>query len=245
MSETESVAAQTRPAPDTPGAAMLRTLGLVAALSGFLVVFSYEITKPMIAENQRLAIERALFSVVPGASARRDFVIKGQALLPAGEAGADGIPVYAGYDAQGNLMGVALEAAAQGYQDVIRILYGYDPDCQCIRGIQVLKMAETPGIGDKIAKDAKFLKNFEALDVALNTAGDALANAIVSVKAGTKSQPWQIDAISGATISSKAVAKMLDQSARAVLPVLQANLGVLKQAPAAGPDTGDDGSTNP
>jgi len=228
MSNNDNTAVQAQQAPATPSIAMLRTLGLVAALSGFLVVLSYEVTKPMIAENQRQAIEKALFTVVPGAVARRDFVIADGELLPAGDAAAAGAPVYAGYDAEGRLKGVALEAAAQGYQDVIRILYGYDPACQCIRGIQVLKMAETPGIGDKIAKDAEFQKNFEALDASLNPAGDALANPIVMVKAGTKSQPWQIDAISGATISCRAVAKMLDQSAQSVLPVLQANLAVLQ-----------------
>ena len=70
---------------------------------------------------------------------------------------AQGMHLYAGYDADGNLAGVALEAAAQGYQDVIRVLYSYDPSCECIRGMEGLKMAETPGIGDNIAKDPFFL----------------------------------------------------------------------------------------
>ena len=242
---SDTLAARTGQAPDTPGAAMLRTLGLVAALSGFLVVFAYQITKPMIEENQRRAIERALFNVVPGAVARRDFLVTDQGVVPAGEGATTGTPVYAAYDPEGRLKGVALEAAAQGYQDVIRVLYGYDPECQCIRGIEVLKMAETPGIGDKIAKDAEFQKNFEALDAGLNAAGDALAHPIVSVKHGTKSKPWQIDAISGATISSKAVARMLDDSAQAVAPVLQAHLDVLQHAPRADPKTSANGSNHP
>jgi len=177
--------------------------------------------------------------------ARQDFRIDGESLLPAADNKAPGIPVYAGYDAEGNLKGVALQAAAQGYQDVVRILYGYEPACQCIRGIEVLKMAETPGIGDKIITDADFQKNFDALDASLNAGGDALANPIVMVKAGSKTQPWQIDAISGATITSKAVAKMLDQSAQSVLPVLQANLELLKQPPAVDPGAGENGSTKP
>jgi electron transport complex protein RnfG len=232
-------------APDTPSVAMLRTLGLVAALSGFLVVFAYQVTQPMIAQNQRLAIEQALFNVVPGAVLRRDFQISDAKLLPVEAGKATGIVVYAGYDAEGQLKGVALEAAAQGYQDVIRILYGYEPDCQCIRGIQVLKMAETPGIGDKIAKDANFQNNFVALDASLNAAADALAHPIISVKASTKSQPWQIDAISGATISSKAVARMLNDSAQAVMPVLQANLNLLMQPAVTASTTADNGNTKP
>jgi len=213
----------------TPSLAMLRTLGLVAALSGFLVVLVYQITLPMIEENKRIAIERAVFKVVPGAVSRRDFIVSENGIAAAGGEGAtDGTKIYAGYDAEGKLAGIALEAAAQGYQDVIRILYGYEPACQCIRGINVLKMAETPGIGDKIAKDPKFLENFEALDARLDAAGSVLENSIVSVKSGTKTEPWQIDAISGATISSKAVARMLNESAQAVLPTISAHLDRLE-----------------
>ena len=58
----------------TPSFAMLRTLSLVAGLSGFLVVLTYQITLPLIEENKRIAIERALFKVIPGAVSRRDFV---------------------------------------------------------------------------------------------------------------------------------------------------------------------------
>jgi len=230
---SEAVGAQEGRAPRTPAWAMLRTLGLVAALSGFVVVLAYQVSKPMIEENQRIAIERALFEVVPGAVARGDFVLADDGIVPAGET--PGVPIYAGYDADGRLAGVALEAAAQGYQDVIRVLYGYDPGCSCIRGIAVLKMAETPGIGDQIAKDPAFRKNFEALDVGLTAAGDALAHPIVAVKHGSKTEPWQIDAISGATISSKAVARMLNDSASAMLPPINAALDRLQQPASEGP----------
>ena len=142
----------------------------------------------------------------------------------------DGLPVYAGYDAQGALKGIALQAAAPGYQDVIRILFGYDPYCQCIRGIDVLKMAETPGIGDKIAKDPVFLENFTALEARPKASGSGLENAIVMVKKGEKSEPWQIDAISGATISSKAIARMLNDSAQRYAPVILNNLAVMEAA---------------
>lgn len=218
-----------QPVPATPSIAMLRTLGLVAAISGFLVVLVYQITKPMIEENKRQAIERALYQVVPGAVARRDFIVTSDGITQHDSSVEEaGIVLYAGYDADGRLKGIALEAAAQGYQDVIRLLYGYDPECQCVRGIQVLKMAETPGIGDQIAKNPEFLVNFKALDVGLNDSGDALRNAVVAVKHGKKTEPWQIDAISGATISSNAVARMLNDSAQAVLPQINAHLDQLQ-----------------
>ena len=220
----QPTAAQT-PAATTPAGAMLRTLTLVAGLSGFLVVLAFQLTEPLIEENKRIAIERALFKVIPGAVNRRDFMLTGTTLNPAenGKPG-EGIRIYAGYDDQDRLAGIALEAAAQGYQDVIRILYSYEPACECIRGIEVLKMAETPGIGDKIAKDPGFLRNFEALDARLDTTGSGLAQAIVSVKHGSKTEPWQIDAISGATISSKAVARMLNDTAQRILPQITRHL---------------------
>ena len=206
---------------------MLRTLGLVATLSGLLVVLSYRITLPIIEENKRLAIERALFKVIPGAVSRQDFVISADGIHNAHQ-DVEGTTLYAGYDDTGRLKGVALEAAAAGYQDVIRILYGYDPYCQCIRGIEVLKMTETPGIGDKIAKDAEFQQNFTALEARPSASGSGLEHAIVPVKHGTKSEPWQIDAISGATISSNAIARMLNDSSQSVVPIIQQYLAVVE-----------------
>jgi len=215
---------------NTPGIAMLRTLSLVAGLSGLLVVLAYQLTMPLIAENKRIAIERALFKVIPGAVSRRDFRIGEHGIDPAGDSAAGGTLIYAGYDEQGQLTGIAIEAAAQGYQDVIRLLYSYDPACQCIRGIEVLKMAETPGIGDKISKDPAFRENFTALDARLNSAGSALAHDIVMVKHGSKTEPWQIDAISGATISSRAVARMLNDTAQQLLPRIIPRLDQLQHS---------------
>jgi electron transport complex protein RnfG len=214
-------------ATNTPAFNMLRTLGLVATISGLLVVLSYRITLPLIEHNKQMAIERALFKVIPGAVSRSDFVVIGDKIEVQGNQ-TDGIPLYAGYDDKGKLKGIALEAAAAGYQDVIRILYGYDPYCLCIRGIEVLKMAETPGIGDKIIKDKDFQQNFEALEARPHGSGKGLENEIIPVKHGTKNQPWQIDAISGATISSNAVARMLNQTSQNLVPVIIKNLSILE-----------------
>jgi Na+-translocating ferredoxin:NAD+ oxidoreductase subunit G len=225
MSGTETEVMQQ---PSTPAGPMIRTLMGIAMLSGFLVVLTYQLTKPLIEENQRKAIEAAVFQVIPGAVSRRDFVINEQGLVAVTpEHPAQGIPLYAGYDSQGHLLGVAAKAAAQGYADMIHMLYGYDPNCQCIRGIKVLKLAETPGLGDRILSDAGFLANFKQLDAQLSADGQDLANDIVTVKHGSKQHAWQIDAISGATISSKAVGKALNQSAKQLLPQLAPELGKL------------------
>lgn len=218
---------------------MLRTLGGIAAISGLLVVLIYQVTAPIIAENQRVRTERAVFQVIPGAVEKRDFLLTDQGLVPAGQ-GAQGEAVFAAYDSAGALLGVAFPAAAQGYADVIRFLFGYDPGCQCIVGMQVLKSTETPGLGDKIATDPAFVSNFKALDARLDPLGKGLANAIETVKHGTKAEPWQIDAISGATISSVATGRALNQAAQRLVPAVHRSLGVLGRAAeaAAAPDGG-------
>lgn len=219
----------TMQAPDTRSIAMIRTLGIIAMISGLLVVLVFEWTKPAIEQNKHEMIERAVFQVIPGATQHHDFVVNKDGVFPASDAKGGGITVYAGYDDNNQLRGIAAEAAAQGYQDVIRLLYGYSPDCECITGIKVLKLSETPGLGDKIITDADFVANFKALEARVNTDLSALANAIVTVKHGTKKHPWEIDAISGATISSTAVGKALNDSSQQLLPLLVPHVDELKK----------------
>ncbi|AKH19476.1 FMN-binding protein [Sedimenticola thiotaurini] len=223
-----SSAEQSQVQPQTPSFAMLRTLGGIAMLSGLLVVLVYQFTQPIIENNKRIAIEQAVSRVVPGVVNKKDFILGPDGLFAPDTPGAVGETIYAAYNAEGKLQGVALEAAATGYQDVIRILYGYNQDCQCVTGIKVLKMAETPGLGDKIAFDPEFLKNFEALDARLNSQKNALENAIVTVKHGAKREQWEIDAISGATISSKAIGRMINDSGQRMFPLIIKHLDELR-----------------
>ena len=72
-----------------------------------------------------------------------------------------------------------------------------------IIGMEVLESRETPGLGDKIYKDADFVSDFTDL---------AIDPAIVCVKAGEKSAAHEVDAITGATISSKAVVRIINET---------------------------------
>ena len=214
--------------PEFPSSTkLITTLATVAMISGLLVVLVYEYTKPIIAENQRLATERAIFKVLPTAKTRLTYIVQKDKLVLADDK-AVGDLVYAGYDAQNKLVGIALNAAAQGYQDTIKLLYGYNPDTGCITGFDVLKSTETPGFGTKITTDAGFLANFECLDAQVNAAQSGLANMIKTVRHGTKQQNWEIDAISGSTITSNAIGRMLNQSGQALHPLITKNLAVLK-----------------
>jgi electron transport complex protein RnfG len=72
-----------------------------------------------------------------------------------------------------------------------------------IIGLKVLESKETPGLGDKIFKDADFQLNFTALQVLPE---------IESVKKGEKQRENQVEAITGATISSNAIVRLLNDS---------------------------------
>ena len=208
-------------APPLPSSAsLITTLGGIAMMSGLLVVLAFQLTLPRIMENKRVALEKAVFAVLPGATAKTNLYLSADGMVELPEASAGDANVFAGYDDDGKLVGLAMEASARGYQDVVRILYGFDPARQCIIGITVLQSTETPGLGDKIEKDEDFLANFNCLEARLNPAGTALENEIVTVKHGKKTGAWQIDGISGATVTSTAVGNALRASTNEMLPLL-------------------------
>ncbi len=216
--------------PELPSSTkLISTLATVAMISGLLVVLVYEFTKPIIAENQRLATERAIFKVLPKATTRLTFVVE-QDRLKLADDKSDGELIYAGYDKNKQLVGIAINAAAQGYQDVVKILYGYHYATGCITGYDVLKSTETPGFGTKITTDVEFLANFNCLDAQVNSTQTGLQHIITTVRHGTKKHAWEIDAISGSTITSNALGRMLNQSAQALHPIIAKNLSLLKQA---------------
>ncbi len=198
---------------------MMLMLTGMAMLSGFLVVLKDELTAPLIAESQRLAIKTGVNKIIPGGVIHRQFRLLDGRLLPSDES-TGGQIIHAGCDARGRPLGVAAETGTQGYAGMIYLLYGYDPACECIRGIKVLKMAETPGLGDKILSDPDFQANFEQLDDRLDAECTALIHPIVTVTHGSKQEAWEIDAISQVTISSKAVGKALNTSAQKLMPQL-------------------------
>jgi len=200
---------------------MYRALVGVGLVCGLLIVTVFVLTGPVIARNEAAALQAAVFQVLPGAVNSRSFALAADgSLRPAADGDDPRTTVHAGYDAVGELLGIAIPAQGMGYQDVIRVLYGYSPQQEAIVGMRVLASKETPGLGDKIEKDPAFLANFRALDVALAPGGQSLAHPIDVVKSGAKTSPWQIDGITGATISSKAIGNMLRQSAAYWVPRL-------------------------
>ncbi len=210
---------------------MYRALVGVGMLCGLLIVTVFVLTLPVIERNQAEALERAVFLVLPGATSKHSFLLGDDGVFrPAAPGDPPVQTVHAGFDADGNLVGVAVQGQGMGYQDVIRVLYGYAPESQAIIGMQVLASKETPGLGDKIEKDPAFLRNFAALDVRLDAGRQAMANPIEPVKHGEKTEPWQIDGITGATISSKAIAGILRAGTSRWVPLIYRQRAVFESA---------------
>ncbi|MEX0331906.1 MAG: FMN-binding protein [Puniceicoccaceae bacterium] len=210
------------PPPTMPSSGrLIFSLGLIAMMSGLLVVMAFQLTAPRIAMNKQRALEKAIFTVLPQASVRKNYKLDETGLVALPDEAIAEANVFAGYDAEGQLAGLAMEASARGYQDVVTTLYGYSVDSACVIGITVLQSTETPGLGDKVETDPDFLANFECLDASLNEEGTAVANPIVTVKNGEKTEGWQIDGISGATVTSTAIGDGLRKSTMEMLPLLE------------------------
>jgi electron transport complex protein RnfG len=210
---------------------MYRAMVGIGLLCGILLVGAFQLTKPIIERNKAEALARAIFQVLPQAKSSKPFALGDDGRFTLLEGQPAGRPiVHGGYDATGRLVGVAVEASGMGYQDTIRLLYGYSPDDNAIVGFRVLDSKETPGLGDKIIFDKEFLANFARLDVTLGEDGSRLAHDIVSVRHGKKTQAWEIDAITGATVSSNAIGNILNRSAARFVPAIRARLDDFRPA---------------
>ncbi len=198
---------------------MYRAVVGVGIACALVIVIVYEVTRPIIQRNRIELRKQAVLDVLPGAEGSAAFQLtdSGSFASVSVDSDAENV-VFAGYDEDNVLVGLAIEAQGMGYQDVIRLVYGYSFESQAIIGISVLESRETPGLGDRIETDEQFLRNFESLDVRLADGGGQLAHPIEFVKPDEKTAAWQIDGISGATISSRAVAQMLNESATWWIP---------------------------
>lgn len=207
---------------------IVATLVVFGAISGTMLVFAFLNTQPRILRNQYEALRAAVFRVLPGTETVTMLVIRDGVLVPYD--GPEGMlpsepTTFLGKDAEGRRVGYAIPGEGPGFMDTIKVLYGFDPSRRVVVGMEVLDSRETPGLGDKIAFDPKFLANFEAL---------AVDPAIQAVKRGHKTRENEVDCITGATISSEAVVRILNESRKRWDPVL---------APAApAPAETDDGS---
>jgi len=169
---------------------LIVVLTLVAALAGLILALVEGVTREPIAAQRRLEMLRALKAVLPPVDNAPDAEVvrlvtgrnkKGQELERTFYRGRQG----------GELRGIAFAVTApDGYSGNIEIMVGVDP-LGAVTGVAILRHAETPGLGDKIA--------FPAFT------GLFLGKTLEDTDWRVKKDGGDFDQLTGATISPRAV----------------------------------------
>ncbi len=198
----------------TPAWQLLATLAIAGAAAGWLIVTVYNLTLPAI-QKHAAEQEAGAVSEVLKAPARWDTLyLVGTALSKTPPEGVDkqaAEKAFVGFDAGGQQLGVAVTAAEPGFQEVITLMIGFEPATGTLTGYKVLDQQETPGLGQRIETDTAF--------------GDQFAGRVApltGVKQRTGADPSQVQTISGATISSRAVIRIINHAIAKWRPLVQA-----------------------
>lgn len=116
-----------------------------------------------------------------------------------------GARVFKALDASGAPLGWVVPASGQGFADVVSVLIGVDANATRITGLYVLEQKETPGLGDFITSGPKYRDQF---------AGKPADGSLTVVKRKAAA-PAEVEAITGATISSESVLRIVNARLRA------------------------------
>jgi electron transport complex protein RnfG len=183
---------------------LLALMTSAGAFAGALIVSVYQLTLPRI-ERHKSEVERAAVLEVLKSPASFDtlYLVNGALVkaLPAGTEGRGVERVYLGRDASGGRVGFAVSGTGNGFQEPITVMFGYDAAERKVIAMKVIANKETPGLGDKIVKDTMFVGEFAG-------AGSPLAG----VKRGNGKTASDVEMITGATISSRAVIQIINDA---------------------------------
>lgn len=158
----------------------------IAAVAGLALGATNALTEGSIHEQEIVAADAARREVLPGADSFTELTASG-GLSEA----------YAGYDANGKLVGKTGKVVTKGYGGEVEVTVGVDEN-GAITGVFVggSKFAETAGLGAR-TKEAWF--------------GEQFIGKLSPVS--LKKDGGEIDAVTSATISSRAVTKAVDLAA--------------------------------
>ena len=177
---------------------------LLAGLLGTTLAVVEQSLQERIEQNARDRLAAAVLNVVPGG-------VRSESSSSAPQAQAE----WSVFDDQNSIVGRAFATEAAGFSDRIRLLVGVSTDGSTCLGVAVLESRETPGLGERI-REPEFLAQF---------ANRPTGTAFTVIKPGqTAAQP--VDALSGATISSKAVAGAVNNGLNQISRSAQTNIGV-------------------
>ncbi|MFH0887252.1 MAG: RnfABCDGE type electron transport complex subunit G [bacterium] len=171
---------------------MILVLTIIGVISGAILAFVYLIANPMIEGNRQEALKVAITELLPATKQFKEIDTN----------------IYEASDKNKQNCGYALSLKGGGYQGNIRLMLGISPDLHMFTGIVILESSETPGLGARI--DSKeFRDQFKGLLV---------RSPISYVKNAAPDQSKnEIQAIAGATISSRSVVKIINDGVKAWL----------------------------
>ena len=173
-------------------------LFIITLVAGVLLGIVYQVTKAPIAYQEQLAQTKANQEVFPDADSFADAeldtvqvkkILEGDAAYA--KVGIDSVKIAK--DASGKAIGYVLQISSGGYADDIVFTMGLTND-GTLNGISLISISETPGLGMNAQK--VLVPQFNSVQT-----GDNLFEVTKTKKASDN----QIEAISGATITSKAV----------------------------------------
>ena len=181
-------------------------LVVITLVAGLALGMVYGITKDPIAEQEKKAQEAAYKEVFPEADSFRDlegFSVKQASKViaayenPVEDHGGDVInSVVEALDKSGKVIGYIFDiTTSKGYGGDIELTVGITSD-GTVKGYSILSIGETAGLGMRAKTDPEWGKQY----------ADKKVDEFSVVKDGTgSSDDSRIDAISGATITSKAM----------------------------------------
>ena len=176
-----------------PKAVLIPTISLflICLVVTGVLALTNSVTADKIAENEAQSKQESMFAVVPDAVEFEEVEVK----LSDGSF-ADSSVIYLGKSSSGDIVGCAVSTACNGYGGLIKVMTGFDTT-GTILGVDVFyNDNETPGLG-KNTSNADFRDQFKGLS--------AYSEIAVS-KDSHPADAQTVDAVTSATISSRAVA---------------------------------------
>ena len=152
-------------------------LMIVCVIAAVSLAYTYSKTKPLIDKRAAEIAEKTKREVLPGVYSFKEVVKDKQTF-------------YIGYDKKGNKIGTVVKISTRGYGGPIEMMVGIKNN-GTVSGVNILSHLETPGLGAKI-ENKEFIEQFN---------GKRLAEIILK----KDDCNGEIDAITAATISSRAV----------------------------------------
>ncbi len=178
---------------------------IITLVAGLCLGGIYELTKEPIAHQKELAVTESCKAVFPdeeGFTRVASFELSDAAVSESlttslSQSGVTDGNIYKALSSDGQLAGYAVEVtSAEGYGGDIRIMCGITSE-GVLRGISILEIGETAGLG--MRAESVIVPQIHNLDV----------SEITYTKTG-KTYEDEIDAISGATITTKAFVNMIN-----------------------------------